>query len=133
MLRTDGWNVSDKRVHPIWRREGLKVPTKQHQRCRLWRNDGSCIRLRQERPNHFWSYDFVQDRTQNGRPFRMLTLIDVFTRGCLALVVASSLRSDDVPQCLCDLFVAHGPPEHIRSDNGPVFTARAVRYWLPSL
>jgi len=130
MLRADGWTVSYKRVYRIWRREGLKVPAKQPKRGRLWLNEGSCVRLRPERPNHVWSYDFVQDRTQDGRPFRMLTVIDEFTRGCLAIVVARRLRSDDVLQCLSDLFVAHGPPEHIRSDNGPEFTARAVRNWL---
>ena len=110
--------------------EGLKVPKKQPKRGRLWLNDGSCIRLRPERPNHVWSYDFVQDRTQDGRPIRMLTVIDEFTRRCLAIVVARRLRSDDVLQCLTDLFVAHGPPEHIRSDNGPEFVACNVRGWL---
>src|SRR5512137_691458 len=113
-----------------WRREGLKVPKKQPKRGRLWLNDGSCIRLRPERPNHVWSYDFVQDRTQDGRPIRMLTVIDEFTRRGLAIVVARRLRSDDVLQCLTDLFVAHGPPEHIRSDNGPEFVARNVRNCL---
>ncbi len=130
MLKADGWKVNGKRVYRIWRREGLKVPAKQPKRGRLWLNDGSCIRLRPERPNHVWSYDFVQDRTQDGRPFRMLTVIDEFTRGCLAIVVARRLRSDDVLQCLSDLFVAHGPPEHIRSDNGPEFTSQIVRDWL---
>ncbi len=130
LLVDDGWRVSVKRVYRIWRREGLKVPKKQPKRGRLWLNDGSCIRLRPERPNHVWSYDFVQDRTQDGRPIRMLTVIDEFTRRCLAIVVARRLRSDDVLQCLTDLFVAHGPPEHIRSDNGPEFVARNVRSWL---
>jgi transposase InsO family protein len=130
LLVDDGWGVSVKRVYRIWRREGLKVPKKQPKRGRLWLNDGSCIRLRPERPNHVWSYDFVQDRTQDGRPIRMLTVIDEFTRRCLAIVVARRLRSDDVLQCLTDLFVAHGPPEHIRSDNGPEFVARNVRSWL---
>jgi len=130
MLRTDGWTVSYKRVYRIWRREGLKVPAKQPKRGRLWLNDGSCIRLRPERPNHVWSYDFVQDRTQDGRLLRMLTVIDEFTRGCLAIVVARRLRSDDVLQCLSDLFITHGSPEHIRSDNGPEFTAQIVRDWL---
>ena len=60
----------------------------------------------------------------------MLTVIDEFTRRCLAIVVARKLRSDDVLHCLTDLFVAHGPPEHIRSDNGPEFVARNVREWL---
>ena len=130
LLVDEGWRVSVKRVYRIWRREGLKVPKKQPKRGRLWLNDGSCIRLRPERPNHVWSYDFVQDRTQDGRPIRMLTVIDEFTRRCLAIVVARRLRSDDVLQCLTDLFVAHGPPEHIRSDNGPEFVALNVRSWL---
>ncbi|WP_336325152.1 DDE-type integrase/transposase/recombinase, partial [Porphyromonas pogonae] len=77
-----------------------------------------------------WSYDFVQDRTEDGRSFRMLTVIDEYTRRCLAIVVARRLRSDDVLHCLTDLFVEHGPPEHIRSDNGPEFVARNVRGWL---
>jgi transposase InsO family protein len=130
MLVDEGWRVSVKRVYRIWRREGLKVPEKQPKRGRLWLNDGSCARLRPERPNHVWSYDFVQDRTENGRTFRMLCVIDEFTRCCLAIVVARRLRSDDVLQCLTDLFVEHGPPEHVRSDNGPEFAAKAVRPWL---
>jgi len=133
LLVDEGWRVSVKRVYRIWRREGLKVPKKQPKRGRLWLNDGSCIRLRPERPDHVWSYDFVQDRTQDGRPIRMLTVIDEFTRRCLAIVVARRLRSDDVLQCLTDLFVIHGPPEHIRSDNGPEFVARNVRTLLTRL
>jgi putative transposase len=130
LLLDEGWDVSVKRVYRIWRREGLKVPKKQPKRGRLWLNDGSCIRLRPERPNHVWSYDFMQDRTEDGRRFRMLTVIDEFTRQSLAIVVARKLRSDDVLHCLTDLFVAHGMPEHIRSDNGPEFVARNVRDWL---
>jgi len=130
MLVDEGWRVNVKRV---WRREGLKVPKKQPKRGRLWLNDGSCVRLRPERANHVWSYDFVQDRTQDGRAFRMLCIIDEFTRRCLAIVVARRLRSDDVLHCLADLFVEHGPPEHIRSDNGPEFAAKAVRQWLGRL
>jgi putative transposase len=94
LLRDEGWDVSVKRVCRIWRREGLKVPKKQPKRGRLWLNDGSCIRLRPERPNHVWSYDFMQDRTEDGRRIRMLTVIDEFTRRCLAVVVARRLRSD---------------------------------------
>ena len=130
LLLDEGWHVSVKRVYRIWRREGLKVPKKQPKRGRLWLNDGSCIRLRPERPNHVWSYDFMQDRTEDGRRFRMLTVIDEYTRRCLAIVVARNLRSDDVLHCLTELFVAQGPPEHIRSDNGPEFVARNVREWL---
>jgi len=130
MLVNEGWSVSVKRVYRIWRREGLKVPYKQPKRGRLWLNDGSCVRLRPERANHVWSYDFVQDRTQDGRTFRMLVVLDEYTRRCLAIVVARRLRSGDVLHCLADLFVQHGLPEHIRSDNGPEFAAIAVRDWL---
>ena len=130
LLRTEGWHVNHKRVERIWRREGLKVPTKQPKRGRLWLNDGSCIRLRPSWRNHVWAYDFVQARTHDGRAFKMLTVIDEFTRQCLAIEVARRLRSDDVLQVLADLMVQHGAPGHIRSDNGPEFTAKAVRTWL---
>src|SRR5690606_13942197 len=82
MLRSEGWTVNAKRVERIWRREGLKVPQKQPKKGRLWLNDGSCIRLRPEHPNHVWSYDFVEGRTHDGRRFRMLNIIDEFTREC---------------------------------------------------
>jgi len=130
MLRAAGWVVNHKRVARIWWREGLKVPKKQPKRGRLWLNDGSCLRLRPCWENHVWSYDFVQDRTHDGRTFRMLTVIDEFTRKCLAIHVGRRLRSDDVLQCISELFAAHGPPDHIRSDNGSEFTAKAVRDWL---
>jgi transposase InsO family protein len=130
LLRVEGWRANLKRVYRIWRREGLKVPQKQPKRGRLWLNDGSCIRLRPERPGHVWCYDFVQDQTQDGRAFRMLTVVDEFTRQCLAIVTARKLKSDDVLHCLTELFTIHGPPEHIRSDNGSEFTAKAVRCWL---
>ena len=110
--------------------KGLKVPARQPKRGRLWLADGSCIRLRPERPNHVWAYDFVEDRTRDGRKFRMLTVIDEHTRECLAIVVARRLTSDDVLQILTDLFVERGPPDHIRSDNGGEFTAKVVRAWL---
>jgi len=133
LLHAEGWEVNHKRVERLWRCEGLKVPAKQRKRGRLWLNDGSCIRLRPCWPNHVWSYDFVMDRTHDGRRFRMLTVIDEYTRRCLAIVVARRLSSDDVLQCLADLFSEHGPPDHIRSDNGSEFTARSVRHWLGRL
>ncbi len=129
-LKMEGWQVNHKRVERIWRQEGLKVPKKQPKRGRLWLNDGSCIRLRAERKDHVWAYDFVQDRTHDGRPFRMLTLVDEYTRECLAIDVARRLRSDDVLERLAWLFATRGVPEHIRSDNGPEFTAKVVRGWL---
>jgi putative transposase len=130
LLRRDGWQVNHKRVERIWRQEGLKVPQKQSKRGRLWLNEGSCVRLRPTHRNHVWSYDFVADRTHGGRAIKILTLIDEYTRESLAIVVARKIKSDDVLHCLTDLFVKHGPPEHIRSDNGPEFTAKAVRSWL---
>ncbi len=130
LLRRAGWLVNDKRVERIWRREGLKVPKKQPKRGRLWLNDGSCIRLRAEHRNHVWSYDFVEDRTHEGRKFRMLNIIDEFTHECLAIRVARRLKSIDVIDALSDLFILRGVPAHIRSDNGPEFIARAVQDWI---
>ncbi|MDP1592285.1 MAG: IS3 family transposase [Prosthecobacter sp.] len=130
MLRNDGWSVNHKRVERIWRQEGLKVPKKQPKRGRLWLNDGSCIRLRPERRNHVWAYDFVSAQTQDGRPLRMLVVVDEWTRECLSIDVARSLNSDDVLERLSWLMATRGVPEHVRSDNGPEFTAKAVREWL---
>ncbi len=130
LLRADGWRVNHKRVARIWRREGLKVPQKQPKRGRLWLNDGSCIRLRPQYRNHVWAYDFVQDRTRDGRKFRMLTVIDEFSRECLAIEVNRRLNSQDVLAVLGELMVRHGVPDHIRSDNGSEFTATAVREWI---
>ena len=133
LLRQDGWRVNHKRVERIWRREGLKVPQKQPKRERLWFNDGSCIRKRPEYRNHVWAYDFVMDRTHNGKRFRMLTIIDEYTRECLAIKVDRKLNSTDVVDTLLDLFVMHGAPDYIRSDNGSEFTSRLVREWLKRL
>ena len=130
LLRLDGWWVNHKRVERIWRREGLKVPKKHPKRSRLWLNDGSCIRLRAERRDHVWAYDFVHGRTHEGRSFRMLTLVDEYTRECLAIDVARQLNSEDVLERLAWLMATRGVPDHIRSDNGPEFTAGAVREWL---
>jgi putative transposase len=133
LLRPEGWRVNHKRVERLWRREGLKVPARQPKRRRLWLNDGSCVRLRPEHPGHVWSYDFVKCRTSDGRALRLLTVIDEFTRECLAIDVARKLTADDVLDRLSRLFIDRGTPAHIRSDNGPEFTARAVRRWLGRL
>lgn len=125
-----GWRVNHKRVERLWRREGLQVPKKQPKRRRLWLNDGSCVRLRPAHKDHVWSYDFVMDRTSDGKPLRMLTLIDEYSRECLAIDVARNLTSEDVLERLSHLFVVRGVPDYIRSDNGPEFTAKAVRQWL---
>ena len=133
LLRNAGWVVNVKRVERIWRREGLKVPTKQPKRGRLWLNDGSCVRLRPEYPNHVWSYDFVEDRTHNGKKYRMLNVIDEFTRECITIRVGRQLKSTDVIEVLSDLFILRGIPGHIRSDNGPEFVAKAVRDWITAV
>jgi putative transposase len=130
LLRRAGWIVNDKRVERIWKREGLKVPAKQPKRKRLWLNDGSCVRLRAERPNHVWSYDFVQDRTHDGRAYRMLNIVDEFTRECLAIRVDRKLKGNDVIDVLSNLFIVRGVPAYIRSDNGPEFIARTVQDWI---
>jgi putative transposase len=133
LLHDAGWLVNDKRVERIWRREGLKVPAKQPKRGRLWLTDGSCIRLRAEHRNHVWSYDFVEDRTHDGRKIRMLNIIDEFTHECLAIRVGRKLKSTDVIDVLSDLFILRGVPGHVRSDNGPEFVAKAVREWITAV
>jgi len=130
LLRAEGWSCNHKRVERIWRREGLRVPARQPKRGRLWLNDGSCVRLRPERPNHVWAYDFVEDRTRDGRKFRMLNVVDEFTRECLCIRVGRKLGSADVIDVLADLFIARGTPGFIRSDNGPEFVAVAVQGWI---
>jgi transposase InsO family protein len=133
LLKQEGWKVNHKRVERIWRREGLKIPKKQPKRGRLWLNDGSCIRLRPEHKDHVWSYDFVMARTADGRAFRILTMIDEYTRECLAMLVNRRLKSHNVIDQLFELFLLRGVPEHIRSDNGAEFTAREIRRWLAKI
>jgi len=127
LLRSEGWEVNVKRVARIWRQEGLKVPQRQPKRGRLWLNDGSCIRLRPEYKHHVWAYDFVFDRTHDGRAIKLLTIVDEYSRECLAVEVARKLSSRDVLRVLARLMLEHGIPRHIRSDNGPEFIAKAVR------
>ena len=133
LLKLAGWFVGKDRVQRIWRREGLKVPAKHRPRRRLWLNDGSCIRLRPEHRNHVWSYDFVEAKTHDGRRIRLMTLIDEFTRECLAIRVARRINSFGVIETLADVMLTHGVPEHIRSDNGAEMTAKVMRSWLGQL
>jgi transposase InsO family protein len=133
LLKEAGWTVGTDRVQRIWRREGLKVPSKQRARSRLWLNDGSCIRLRPQRRNHVWSYDFVEAQTHDGRKVRLMTLIDEFTRECLAIRVARRINSLGVIETMADVMLTRGVPEHIRSDNGPEMTSKIVRSWLASV
>jgi len=133
LLQREGWRVNHKRVERLWRREGLKVPKKQRKRGRLWLTDGSCLRMRPEHRNHVWSYDFVADRTVDGRPLKMLTILDEYTRECLAIDVRRRMGSIHVLERLADLFVERGAPAYIRSDNGSEFTAELIRSWLGRL
>ena len=133
MLRDAGWQANNKRAERLCRCEGLKVPTKQPKRGRLWLNDGSCIRLRAERAEHVWSCDFVHHRTDDGRAFRMLNVLDEFTRENLAIRVRRKLSSIDVIDVLTNLFVLRRIPTYVRSDNGPEFAAEAVRRWIAAV
>ena len=133
LLQQEGFKVNHKRVERLWRREGLKVPRRQPKRKRLWLNDGSCIRLRPAYRDHVWSYDFMQARTREGRSYRLLTILDEYSRECQAIVVGRRLTHNDVIEHLATLFVQRGVPVHLRSDNGTEFTAQAVRTWLMRL
>ncbi|HEY1495772.1 MAG TPA: IS3 family transposase [Candidatus Solibacter sp.] len=133
LLRDRGWTVGTDRVGRIWRREGLKVPARHKPRRRLWLKDGSCIRLRPEHRNHVWSYDFVEARTHDGRSLRLLTLIDEYSRECLAIRVARRLNSFQVVETLGEAMLQHGTPEHVRSDNGAEMRAQRVRLWLDTV
>ena len=133
MLRGEGRDVNHKRVERILRREGLKVPSGQPKRGRLWLRDGSCIRLRPERANYVWAYDFVFDRTHDGRPLKLLTVVTEYTRECLAIEVGRSLTGHDVVGVLASPMLQRGVPAHVRSGNGPEFVAKAVRRWLERL
>jgi len=133
LLRDAGWQVNDKRIERLWRREGLKVPMKQPKKGLLWLNDGSCVRLRPEHRNHVWSYDFVHCRTDEGKAFRTLNILDEFSRECLVIRVERRLNSNSVIDAPSDLFILCGIPSFIRSDNGPEFVAQAVRDWIAAV
>lgn len=130
MMHNEGKKINHKRVERIWREEGLKLPQKQIKRRRLWMNDGSCIRLRAEYRNHVWSYDFVEDKTADGKKIRFLNIIDEYTHECLASLPRRSWRNNDVIEVLSGLMIIKGCPEYIRSDNGSEFTAKRIREWL---
>jgi len=133
LLQEEGWQVNHKRVERIWRQEGLKIPQKQPKRGRLWLNDGSTLRLRPEFAKHVWSYDFMHDCTHDGKTFRILNIIDEYTRECLVAKAARRFTHQDVMGCLTELFCERGVPVHIRSDNGPEFIAHRLRLWLDRL
>jgi putative transposase len=130
LLRVEGWRVNRKRIYRLWRQEGLKVPKKQRKRRRLGSSDNAAIRRRAEHADHVWTWDFVQDTTVDGRTLRFLSIVDEYTRECLALEVRRSFRSRDVIAVLEQLMLIRGVPAHIRSDNGSEFIAKRVRGWL---
>jgi transposase InsO family protein len=131
LLRREGWRVNKKRVHRLWREAGLKVPQKQRKRKRLGASENGCTRRRAEHTDHVWSYDFVMDRTEDGRRLKRLVVVDEYTRECLCIEVERSITAEDVVSTLASsLFRERGEPVFIRSDNGPEFIARAVEGWL---
>jgi len=130
LLRREGWQVNRKRIHRLWRREGLRVPLKAHKRRRLGSSESACARRRAERRDHVWAWDFIHDRTANGGPLKWLSVVDEFTRECLVLKVAQSITAEDVKEELIRLFRERGAPDCIRSDNGPEFIASSLGEWL---
>ena len=131
LLTASGWKVNYKRVHRLWKQENMQIPKKQHRKRRLpGDSEKGCIRHKAERINHVWSYDFLTDRTEDGRQLKLLAVIDEFTRECLAIEVGRSFTSQEVIEVLQYLFAIRGVPGHLRSDNGPEFVAQAVQTWL---
>jgi transposase InsO family protein len=130
LLRREGWQASATRIYRLWRREGLKVPQKKRKRRRLGTSANGCHRRRAEHKDHVWCWDFVFDHTTSGSTLKWLSIVDEYTRECLALKVDRSITSEDVIDTLAELFAMRGVPKHIRSDNGPEFVARAIQHWL---
>jgi putative transposase len=131
VLLETGWRVNLKRVHRLWQQEHLQVPQKQQKRRRLpGRSENSCVRYRATHRNHVWSYDFLADRTEDGRQLKLLVVIDEFTRECLAIEACRTFTARDVRLTLQYLFAIRGAPEHVRSDNGSEFIAREIQRWL---
>jgi transposase InsO family protein len=130
LLRKAGWTVNRKRIYRLWRQEGLKVPQKQHKKRHLGMSANSCVRRKAEHKDHVWTWDFIHDRTTSGRPLKWLSIVDEYTRECLALEVNRGITAEKVIDVLVELFRIRGVPQHIRSDNGPEFITRAIRRWL---
>ena len=130
LLRREGWGVNRKRVHRLWRKQGLKVPRKQRKKRRLGSSANSCVRRPAEHKDHVWAWDFLHDRTSDGGPLKWLTLVDEYTRECLALEVGRGMTAKGVTEVLAGVVRERCAPAHIRSDNGPEFIARAIRAWM---
>jgi transposase InsO family protein len=130
LLRREGWRVNRKRVYRLWRQQGLKVPRKQRKKRRLGSSANSCVRRPAEHKDHVWAWDFLHDRTRDGGPLKRLTLVDEYTRACLALEVGRGMTARAVLGVLAGVVRGRGAPGHVRSDNGPEFIAKAIRAWL---
>ena len=123
LLRIEGCRINHKKVERLWREEGLKLPERHKKQRRLYHKDSSVIRLRPMHPNHVWAIDFVHDKLSNGRRYKMLTVLDEFTRQALCVEVRCKMNSDDVLQVRHRLLMKYGKPEFIRSDNGGEFVS----------
>lgn len=130
LLRAEGWRVNRKRIHRLWKQEKLRVPRKQHKKRSLGSSENGVARRKAEHKDHVWCWDFIHDSDARGRPLKWLSIVDEFTRECLALEVERSITSLDVIDVLAELFIVRGVPRHIRSDNGPEFIAGAIRSYL---
>lgn len=133
LLRREGWRVNRKRIHRLWRQQGLRVPRKQRKKRRLGSSVNSCVRRPAEHKDHVWAWDFLFDRTRDGRGLKWFTLVDEYTRECLALEVERGMTARAVEGILAGVVRGRGAPAHIRSDNGPEFIARAIRAWMASV
>lgn len=130
LLRMEGWQVNHKKIERLWGEEGLQLPPRHKKRRRLYHKCSSVIRLRPTHPNHIWAIDFVHDKLSNGRPYKMLTVLDEYTREALCVAVRPKMKANDVLNLLHRLLMKHGKPMYIRSDNGPVFIAAQLQDWL---
>lgn len=130
LLRAEGFGVNRKRVWRLWKREGFKVVQKQRKKRRLGCSANGIVRHRPQHKDHVWAWDFIHDRDRGNRPLKWFTLIDEYTRECLALEVERSMTAAEVIDVLAQVLLIRGVPQHIRSDNGPEFIAQAMRRYL---
>lgn len=129
LLHQEGWSIGTRRMKRLWRAEGLLVPQKRVKRRRIGTGLNGIVRRRATRKNEVWGMDFIQDRTADGRPFRLLVVLDEHTRECLAIEVRRTFRGEQIVTVLDELTAIRGAPAHIRSDNGPELVSRAVKAW----
>lgn len=133
LLRQEGFGVNHKRVHRLWKQEGYKVPRKARKKRAVGNASNACDKRAATGPNDVWTWDFIHDRTVDGRALKYLVIIDEYTRECLELGVARSIKGDDVLDVLSRLIGERGAPNYIRSDNGSEFIAEKVGKWLGNL